>query len=381
MRGEYRAGQPSRRSASVRPEINMIVSLHRREPARFFKVAAVLPITVFIAAGGFLFLRAGMLPQVPTTIFAVVWGTSSVLLVFYSLNLLTQLLSVKAYNAVVPFVFIGPAVLIMSWYLLIPTLRTFYLSFMDKSSTGFAGLSNYVYVFTDATMLSALRNTVLWLVCGTFFSVLLGLSAAILADRSAIEKLGKTLVFLPMAISLVGAGVIWKFIYAYRPAADEQIGLLNALVVFFGGEPRNWLGTAPANNAFLIAIFVWLQTGFALVVLSAALKAVPVDMIEAARIDGAGEWSVLTRIVVPSIAGSIVTVATTILLAALKCFDIVFSMTNGLYGTEVLASQQYKQMFKFLHYGRGSAIAVLILIAVSPVIWYNLKEFGKREVF
>ncbi|AEE15867.1 carbohydrate ABC transporter permease [Treponema brennaborense] len=359
----------------------MIVSLHRREPARFFKVAAVLPITVFIAAGGFLFLRAGMLPQVPTTIFAVVWGTSSVLLVFYSLNLLTQLLSVKAYNAVVPFVFIGPAVLIMSWYLLIPTLRTFYLSFMDKSSTGFAGLSNYVYVFTDATMLSALRNTVLWLVCGTFFSVLLGLSAAILADRSAIEKLGKTLVFLPMAISLVGAGVIWKFIYAYRPAADEQIGLLNALVVFFGGEPRNWLGTAPANNAFLIAIFVWLQTGFALVVLSAALKAVPVDMIEAARIDGAGEWSVLTRIVVPSIAGSIVTVATTILLAALKCFDIVFSMTNGLYGTEVLASQQYKQMFKFLHYGRGSAIAVLILIAVSPVIWYNLKEFGKREVF
>jgi len=195
------------------------------------------------------------------------------------------------------------------------------------------------------------------------------------------EKIGKTLVFLPMGISMVGAGVIWKFIYAYRPMGAEQIGLLNAVVTAFGLEPMNWLGSAPMNNAFLILIFVWPWTGFALVVLSAALKAVPTDMLEAARIDGAGEWVVLLRIILPSILGSIITVSTTILLAALKSFDIVFSMTNGLYGTEVLASQQYKQMFKFLHYGRGSAIAILILIAVSPVIYYNLKEFSKREVF
>jgi len=204
---------------------------------------------------------------------------------------------------------------------------------------------------------------------------------AILADRSPLEKVGKSLVFLPMAISLVGAGVIWRFMYAFRPAGSDQVGLFNAILTLFRIEPQNWLGTPPTNNLFLILIFVWLQTGFALVVLSAALKGVPIDMIEAARIDGSGEFGILMRIILPSIAGSIITVSTTILLAALKSFDIVFSMTNGLFGTEVLASQQYKQMFKFLHYGRGSAIAILILIAVTPVIFYNLKEFSKKEVF
>ena len=169
--------------------------------------------------------------------------------------------------------------------------------------------------------------------------------------------------------------------YAFRPIGSEQIGLLNSIVVTLGGQPQNWLGKAPWNSLFLIVIFVWLQTGFALVVLSAALKAVPEDMIEAARIDGAGEFRILVQIIIPNIRASIISVSTTIFLAALKCFDIVFSMTNGLYGTEVLASQQYKQMFKFLHYGRGSAIAILILVAVSPVIYYNLKEFKDKEVF
>lgn len=346
-----------------------------------FKTLYIVPLTVVIMVCGFMLLRADVMNQISTTIFAIVWGTASVLLLFYSLNLLAQLFKAKAYNAIVPYIFIGPAVLIMVWYLLVPTMRSLVLSFMDKRSEHFVGFENYKYVFTDKTMLIAIRNTVIWLVCGTLFSVLFGLVAAILADRSSIEKLGKTLIFMPMAISLVGAGVIWKFIYAYRPEGDTQIGLLNALVTACGGKPHNWLGAAPANNLFLIAIFVWLQSGFALVVFSAALKAVPVDMIEAARIDGAGEFKITMKIIIPDIAGSIVTVSTTILLAALKCFDIVFSMTNGLYGTEVLASQQYKQMFKFLHYGRGSAIAIVILLAVSPVIWYNLKEFNKKEVF
>ncbi len=338
-------------------------------------------VTAAVLVFGFLLLRENILNQIANTLFAVVWGTGSVILLFYSLNLLARELSAKWYNRVIPYIFIGPAVLIMGWYLFIPTLRSFYLSFMDKRSEHFVGLSNYIYVFSDETMLKSIRNTVIWLVCGTLCSVFCGLVAAILADRSRCEKVGKTFIFLPMAISLVGAGVIWKFIYAYKPAGDTQIGLLNAIITVFNGEPNNWLGTPPFNNLFLIAIFVWLQTGFALVVLSAALKAVPVDIIEAARIDGAGEFRILVSVIIPSIKGSIVTVSTTILLAALKCFDIVFSMTNGLYGTEVLASQQYKQMFKFLHYGRGSAIAIVILLAVSPVIWYNLKEFNKQEAF
>ncbi|WP_320128396.1 sugar ABC transporter permease [uncultured Sphaerochaeta sp.] len=348
---------------------------------RAIKALIITPISLFIMISGFLLLKDNHFSQVATTLFAIVWGTVSVVSFFYSLNLIVQVFPLKYYNKIIPFVFVGPAILILGWYLFIPTLRSLYLSFLNRNSTAFVGLENYKYVFTDRTMLISFRNTILWLLFGTLFSVFFGLLAALLAERSSIEKIGKTFVFLPMAISMVGAGVIWKFMYAYKPAGANQTGLFNALMVAFGKDPQNWIGTAPMNNFFLIAIFVWLQTGFALVVLSAALKGVPNEIEEAARIDGASEFAVLMRIIIPSIAGSILTVATTILLAALKTFDIVFSMTNGLYGTEVLASQQYKQMFKFLNYGRGSAIAIIILLAVSPVIYYNLKEFNKREVF
>src|SRR5574344_1079448 len=185
-----------------------------------FKTLYIVPLTVVIMVCGFMLLRADVMNQISTTIFAIVWGTASVLLLFYSLNLLAQLFKAKAYNAIVPYIFIGPAVLIMVWYLLVPTMRSLVLSFMDKRSEHFVGFENYKYVFTDKTMLIAIRNTVIWLVCGTLFSVLFGLVAAILADRSSVEKLGKTLIFMPMAISLVGAGVIWKFIYAYSQEGD-----------------------------------------------------------------------------------------------------------------------------------------------------------------
>ncbi|OJF75732.1 MAG: ABC transporter [Treponema sp. CETP13] len=345
------------------------------------KTAITVPGALIIAIGGFLLLKAGTMSQIPTMLFAIVWGTASVLLMFYSFNLIAQLFSSKVYNKIIPYIFIAPAVLIMGWYLLIPAFRSLYLSFLNRNSTVFVGLDNYKYIFTDKTMLTSLRNTVLWLFFGTLFSVLFGLITAILAERSFIEKFGKTLIFLPMAISLVGAGLIFKFIYAYKPAGSEQIGLLNAILTSWGMEPHNWLGSKPMNNLFLIVIFVWLQTGFALVIFSAALKSVPIEMIEAARIDGAKEFRILMQVIIPQIRPTILSVSTTILLAALKCFDIVYSMTNGLFGTEVLASQQYKQMFKFMNYGRGSAIAILILIGVSPVIYYNLKEFSKQEVF
>lgn len=345
------------------------------------KTLGVCLITALVMSGGFFLIRADVMNQLLTTLVAVIWGVASVCLLFYSLNLIAQNFPTKTYNKIVPYIFIGPAVLIMGWYLLIPTVRSLYLSFMDKSSTHFVGFDNYKYLFTDRTMLVSIRNTLIWLFIGTGFSVLVGLITAILAERSYIEKTAKTFIFLPMAISMVGAGVIFKFMYAFRPVGSEQIGLLNSIIITLGGEPKNFLGKAPWNNLFLIAIFVWLQTGFALVVLSAALKGVPEDMIEAARIDGAGELRILLQIIIPNIRSSLISVSTTIFLAALKCFDIVFSMTNGLYGTEVLASQQYKQMFKFLHYGRGSAIAILILIGVSPVIYYNLKEFKDKEVF
>ena len=350
-------------------------------PAEIVKALVIALATVAVACGGFILLKANLMSQIPTTLVAIVWGVVTVALIFYSLNLLAQIFPAKIYNKIVPYIFIGPAVLIMGWYLFIPTMRSFVLSFMDRTSTKFVWFDNYKYLFTDRSMLTSIRNTLIWLVVGTGFSVLLGLIFAILAERSYIEKGAKTFIFMPMSISLVGAGVIFKFMYAAKFGGAEQIGLLNAIVVAMGGEPQNWLGKAPWNNFFLIAIFVWLQTGFALVVLSAALKAVPEDMIEAARIDGASEFRILMQIIIPNIKASLISVSTTILLAALKCFDIVYSMTNGMFGTEVLASQQYKQMFTFQNYGRGSAIAILILIGVSPVIYYNLKEFRNREAF
>lgn len=353
----------------------------RFSSAELLRTALVVAATVAVVGLGFSILRTNALPQLATTLVAIVWGVSSVILIFYSLNLLAQIFPSKVYNKIVPYIFIGPAVLIMGWYLFLPTLRSLLLSFMDKTSTRFVWFANYRYLFSDRSMLVSIRNTLIWLVCGTGFSVLIGLTAAILAERSFVNKLSKTLIFLPMSISLVGAGVIFKFMYAAKFGGAEQIGLLNAIGVSLGIEPQNWLGKAPWNNFFLIAIFVWLQTGFALVVLSAALNAVPEEMIEAARIDGAGEFRILMQIVIPNIKASIISVSTTILLAALKCFDIVYSMTNGMFGTEVLASQQYKQMFTFQNYGRGSAIAILILVGVSPVIYYNLKEFRNKEAF
>ena len=330
---------------------------------------------------GFRFLRDSGAPQVVITVVAIVWGVAGVAALYLVANWLIQRLPRVWRDRFTPFLFVGPALIIIGWYLFIPTIRTLYLSFFDKLSNNFVGFENYKYIFTNRTTLIAMRNNVLWLFLGTALCVIFGLTIALLADRSKFERTAKSLIFLPMAISFVGASVIWKFVYAYKPPGIEQVGLLNAIVVGLGGDPVGWITIRPWNTVFLIFILVWLQTGFAMVILSAAIKGVPKELLEAARIDGAKEMKIIFRVIIPFIKSTIVTVATTILLLTLKIFDIVYAMTNGLYGTEVLASQQYKQMFKFLHYGRGSAIAMIILIAVIPVIWYNLKQFGKREVF
>lgn len=348
---------------------------------RIFASIFVPAITFVVLWRGFLFLRDTNASKIVITIVAIIWGVGGVALLYTVANWVINRLPSRMRSHMQPFLFVGPALIILGWYLFLPTLRSLYLSFFDARSAKFVGLGNYLFAFTDRTMLEAFRNNLLWLVLGTGLSVGLGLFIALLADRSRFERLAKSIIFLPMAISFVGAGVIWKYVYAYKPPGQLQIGLLNAVVAAFGAKPVGWLTLRPWNTLFLVAILVWLQTGFAMVILSAAIKGVPKDIIEAGRVDGAGELRIIFRIIIPSISGSIVTVATTILIITLKIWDIVFSMTNGLYGTEVLASQQYKQIFKFLHYGRGSAISIVLLIAVIPVMWYNLRQFGKREVF
>jgi len=345
-------------------------------------ISFFVPIAAFgVLWAGFVFLRSGRASQLVTTLVAIIWGVGGVAALYYISNFIIQRLSLKWRKRFTPFLFVGPALIILGYYLLLPAIRSLYMSFFGRVTKEFVGLANYTYIFTDRTMRIALVNNLLWMIFGTSLSIIFGLLISFLAERSKFEKLAKTLIFLPMAISFVGAGVIWKFIYAYKPVGEAQIGLLNAIVTYFGGHPVNWIVLRQWNTLLLVIIFVWLQTGYAMVILSAAIKGVPETLKEAARIDGAGEIRIIFQIIIPAIKGSIITVGTTILILTLKVFDIVYAMTNGLFGTEVLASQQYKQMFKFLNYGRGSSIAIVILIAVIPVMWYNLKQFGKREVF
>ena len=345
-------------------------------------ISVLVPILAFVVMWRvFIFLRDGDAPKLVIAAVAIVWGVGGVALLFVLSNWMIEQLPAKAYRGMLPYVFVGPALAILTWYLAAPTIRSLYLSFFNAQSTQFVGLDNYFFAFSDRAMLESFRNNLLWLIFGTGFSVTLGLLIAILADRSRYESFAKSLIFLPMAISFVGAGVIWRFIYFFKPAGQEQIGLLNAILTSFGGDPVGWLTIRPWNNFLLIIILVWLQTGFSMVLLSAALKGVPEELLEAGRIDGASEVQIFFRIIIPYIQGTIITVATTTLIATLKIFDIVFVMTNGLFGTEVIASQQYKQMFKFQDFGRGSAVAIVLLIAVIPVMIYNLRQFRERQAF
>jgi len=345
-------------------------------------VSIFVPVVAFfILWAGFIFLRDSNANQGIIALVAIIWGVGGVALLFWVADWVVNRTPVHVAKKLQPFVFVGPALVILTWYLFLPTMRSLYLSFFDAQSKNFIGLANYIFAFTDSKMLESFTNNLMWIILGTGGSVGFGLIIALLSDRSKFEKVFTSIIFMPMAISFVGAGVIWRFIYAYKPAGEDQIGILNAIVTFFGGNPQAWFTIRPWNNVFLIIILIWLQTGYAMVIISAALKGVPSTIIDAGRIDGASEMRVIRSIIIPYIFSTLVTVSTTIVIISLKIFDIVFTMTNGNYGTEVIASMQYKQMFRFYHYGRGSAIAIVLVIAVIPVMWYNLRQFSKREGF
>ena len=328
----------------------------------------------------FRFLRDGQAPQWVTAIVAVIWGVGGAVALFWVANFVINQFGREWARRLAPFVFVGPALAILAWYLLVPTIRSFVASLYGPRGDVFVGIDNYVYAFTSPAMVQSFRNNLMWLVFGTGFSVGLGLLLATLADRThgAFEVVVKSLIFMPQAISMVGASIIWRFIYEFRPPGTPQIGLLNAIVVALGGEPQAWLLLQPWNNLFLIAILVWLQTGYAMVILSAAIKGVPAELLEAARIDGANEVRAFFSITIPYIKGSIITVATTIVLFTLRIFDIVRAMTGGNFGTQVIANEQYTQMFRAFHYGRGAAIAIVLLVAVIPVMVYNLRQFSQQ---
>ncbi|MBL8080228.1 MAG: sugar ABC transporter permease [Anaerolineales bacterium] len=361
-------------------------------------LAVIIPLVAFyVLYQGFLFLRDSNASRGVIASVAIVWGVGGVALLYWIFNNLVERLPDAWRTRFLPFVFVGPAMAILSWYLAIPTVRTFWISLFGRdgppkglnllqqlTSSAFVGLSNYKSVFTESLMLEAFRNNLMWIIFGSTFSVVFGLLIAVLADRSSFEKLAKSLIFLPYAISFVGASIIWKFIYEYRPANQPQIGLLNSVVVSLGGTPQawpQWVDVAPWNNLFLIVMVVWLQTGFSMVLFSAALKGIPDELMEASRIDGATEIQIFFRIMIPYIRGTIISVWTTVVIFTLKIFDVVWVMTGGQFGTHVIATQFYRQSFTNQNSGFGSAIAIVLLIAVIPVMFYNLKQFREQEAF
>ena len=360
-----------------------LISVFTSAIGRVF-VSIIVPLITFLVLWqGFIFLRDTEANRFLVVIIAIVWGVGGVMMLYYVTNWLVEKLPKEWRNRLQPFIFVGPALVILAWFLAIPTLRTLILSLQDANSRVFVGAENYIFALTDRIMLEAFRNNLLWMVIGTFLCVALGLIIAVLADRSRFEKVYKIIIFMPMAISFVGAGVIWKCIHTYRGegAGISEIGLLNAIVLALGGTSQPWLQQPPWNNFLLIIIMVWLQTGYTMVILSSAIKGIPSELLEAARVDGANEFRIFFNIIIPTIKGTIITVATTILIFSLKLFDIVRVMTGGNYGTNVIANEFYLQRFTYGHTGRASAIAIILLVAVIPVMFYNLRQFGERKAF
>jgi alpha-glucoside transport system permease protein len=274
--------------------------------------------------------------------------------------------------------FVGPALLLLGGGLIYPAIRTTFLAFFSRTGEP-VGLENFIWAFTQPDAVRTLVNTVIWVVLVPMISTVVGLAYAIFIDKSKGEKFFKALVFMPMAISFVGAGIIWKFVYDYKSQGRDQIGLLNAVVVAFGGEPVQWLQSAPLNTFLLIAVMVWIQTGFAMVVLSAAIKGVPTEQIEAAQLDGTNAWQRFRNVTVPGIRGSLVVVVTTISIATLKVFDIVRTMTAGNFDTSVVANEMYTQAFRANEPGRGAALAVILFVLVLPIVVYNVRVLRSQK--
>ncbi|WP_166876018.1 carbohydrate ABC transporter permease [Salinibacterium sp. ZJ450] len=274
--------------------------------------------------------------------------------------------------------FIVPALLLLAIGLIYPVVRTTVLSF-GSGAGDFIGLDNFAWAFTQPAGLISLRNTIIWVILVPLISTIVGLAYAVFIDKSRGEKYYKALVFMPMAISFVGAGIIWRFVYEYRAPGNDQIGLLNQIVVWLGGEPMRWLQEAPWNTFFLIVVMIWVQTGFAMVVLSASIKGVPTEQLEAAELDGTNPWQRFIHVTLPGIRGTLVVVVTTISIATLKIFDIVRTMTAGNFETSVVANEMYTQAFRAGEAGRGAALAVILMIMVLPIVIYNVRVLRQQR--
>jgi len=363
-------GEPGSRDNSLQVWVLRILS------------ALVVPAVLGLFFFTFQFLQDSSRNKVIQIVVAIVVGVGGVWLLYWAMDRLVSLLPERAEAGVRPFVFAGPALVILGFYLVYPTIDTIITSLRDSSGEEFVGFANYVVIFTEAIYIEALRNSFIWAIVVPVICVVVGLVIATLADRMPrkTESSFKSLIFLPLAVSFVGASVVFTFIYNFRPEGfGEQIGLLNSIVAAWGGDPVDWLRVPFWNNLFLMVILIWTQTGFAMVILSSAVKGVPEDIVEAARIDGANEWQVFRRITVPTIASTIVVVWTTILITTWKVYDIVAVTTGGRDGTSVVAERMVTEFFTFQNNGVGAALAVVLLIVVTPILVINVRRFRQQE--
>lgn len=276
-------------------------------------------------------------------------------------------------------IFLGPALVLLLAGLIIPAIRTFVFSFMNPDSNGWVGFDNYYWMTQDPNIKTIMVNTILWIMVVPIFTAALALLLAIMLDRIKHESIPKSLLFMPMAISFVGASIIFKFVYEYRDPGEVQIGLLSSVVDFLGGTPKDWMLSKPLNTFLLMIIYVWTQMGFGMVILSAAIKAVPADIVEASSLDGASGWRLFRNITFPMIKGTFIVVLATGVVGSLKLFDIVRTMTGGNFGTNVLANEMYSQVFVQFDQGKGSALAIVLFLLVTPILIYNIRSLRKER--
>lgn len=276
-------------------------------------------------------------------------------------------------------IFLGPALVLLLAGLIIPAIRTILFSFMNPDSNAWVGFDNYYWMTQDPNIKSIMVNTILWILVVPIFTAALGLLLAIMLDRIKHESIPKSLLFMPMAISFVGASIIFKFVYEYNEPDEVQIGLLSTIVDFLGGTPQDWMLSKPLNTFLLMIIYVWTQMGFGMVILSAAIKAVPSDIVEASSLDGASGWRLFRNITFPMIKGTFIVVLATGVVGALKVFDIVRTMTGGNFSTNVLANEMYSQVFVQFDTGKGSALAIVLFLLVTPILIYNIRSLRKER--
>lgn len=285
----------------------------------------------------------------------------------------------KTQRPIATFIFLAPAVVLVSVGLVIPAIQTIFFSFKDANSIKYVGFKNFIWVFTNPNMHQVLLNTFFWILITPFFTTALGLLLAILLDRVKREALPKSLIFLPMAVSFVGASIIWQFVFNYNPPKSPQTGILSAIVRALGFTPTNWMLHSPLNTFLLMIVFIWVQTGFSMIILSAAIKAVPTDIVEASALDGAHGFKMFRFITLPSVRSTVIVVFVTMLVTTLKLFDIVRTMTGGNFGTSVLSNEMYSEIFVRFDQGRGSAMAVVLFIFIVPIMIYNIINLRKER--